>query len=35
MSHSEAYHHSDAGFYIGRTPQQAKRIRSVVRDVSS
>ena len=35
MSHSEAYYHSDAGFYIGQTPQQSKPIRSVVRDVSS
>ena len=35
MSHSEAYYHSDAGFYIGQTPQQAKPIRSVVRDVES
>src|SRR5919112_2330606 len=35
MSHSEAYYHSDAGFYIGQTPQQAKPIRSVVRDVKS
>ena len=33
MSHSEAYYHSDAGFYIGQTPQQTKPIRSVVRDV--
>jgi hypothetical protein len=35
MSHSESYYHSDAGFYIGQTPQQAKPIRSVVRDVES
>jgi len=35
MSHSESYYHSDAGFYIGQTPQQAKPIRSVVRDVTS
>lgn len=35
MSRSEAYYHSDAGFYIGQTPQQAKPIRSVVRDVES
>jgi hypothetical protein len=35
MSHSEAYYHSDAGFYIGQTPQQTKPIRSVVRDVKS
>ena len=35
MSHSEAYYHSDAGFYIGQTPQQAKPVRSVVRDVES
>ena len=35
MSHSEAYYHSDAGFYIGQTPQQTKPIRSVVRDVES
>ena len=35
MSHSEAYYHSDAGFYIGQTPQQDKPIRSVVRDVES
>ena len=35
MSHSESYYHSDAGFYIGQTPQQTKPIRSVVRDVTS
>jgi hypothetical protein len=35
MSHSEAYYHSDAGFYIGQTPQQTKPVRSVVRDVES
>ena len=35
MSHSEAYYVSDAGFYIGQTPQQTKPIRSIVRDVSS
>ena len=35
MSHSEAYYVSDAGFYIGQTPQQTKPIRSVVRDVES
>jgi hypothetical protein len=35
MSRSEAYYHSDAGFYIGQTPQQAKPVRSVVRDVES
>ena len=35
MSHSEAYYVSDAGFYIGQTPQQTKPIRSVVRDVKS
>jgi hypothetical protein len=35
MSHSESYYHSDAGFYIGQTPQQDKPIRSVVRDVTS
>ena len=35
MSHSEAYYHSDAGFYIGQTPQQDKPVRSVVRDVES
>jgi hypothetical protein len=35
MSHSEAHYFSDAGFYIGQTPQQTKPIRSVVRDVTS
>jgi len=35
MSHSEAHYVSDAGFYIGQTPQQTKPIRSVVRDVTS
>ena len=35
MSHSEAYYHNDAGFYIGQTPQQTKPIRSIVRDVNS
>ena len=31
MSHSEAYYHSDAGFYIGQTPQQAKPVRHWLR----
>jgi len=35
MSHSEAYYHSDAGFYIGQTPQQSNPIRSMVTDVKS
>jgi hypothetical protein len=35
MSHSESYYHSDAGFYIGQTPQQSNPIRSMVRDVTS
>jgi hypothetical protein len=35
MSHSESYYHSDAGFYIGQTPQQPNPIRSMVRDVKS
>jgi parallel beta helix pectate lyase-like protein len=35
MSHSESYYHSDAGFYIGQTPQQTNPIRSMVRDVKS
>jgi hypothetical protein len=35
MSHSEAHYVSDAGFYIGQTPQQTKPKRSIVRDVSS
>jgi hypothetical protein len=35
MSHSEAHYFSDAGFYIGQTPQQTKPIRSTVTDVTS
>ena len=35
MSHSKARYNSDAGFYIGQTPQQSNPIRSVVRDVES
>jgi hypothetical protein len=33
MRHSEAYYTSDAGFYIGQTPEQARPIRSIVRNV--
>jgi parallel beta-helix repeat protein len=33
MSDSEAYYVSDAGFYIGQTPQQSNPLRSMVRDV--
>ena len=33
MANSEAYYDNDAGFYIGQTPQQAKPIRSIVRNV--
>ncbi|MEA2312488.1 MAG: hypothetical protein QOE28_2456 [Solirubrobacteraceae bacterium] len=35
MSHSVAHYVSDAGFYIGQTPQQVKPKRSIVRDVDS
>ncbi len=35
MSRSEASEVSDAGFYIGQTPQQSNPIRSMVRDVES
>ena len=35
MRDSEAYYHSDAGFYIGQTPAQVKPIRSVVSNVES
>jgi hypothetical protein len=35
MSSSEAYYHSDAGFYIGQTPQQSNPVRSIVRNVRS
>jgi hypothetical protein len=35
MSDSEAYYHSDAGFYIGQTPQQSNPVRSIVRNVES
>ena len=35
MRDSEAYYHSDAGFYIGQTPAQDKPVRSVVRGVES
>ena len=30
MRDSEAYYHSDAGFYIGQTPAQVKPVRSIV-----
>ena len=35
MSRSKARYNSDAGFYIGQTPQQSNPIRSVVRGVES
>jgi hypothetical protein len=35
MRDSEAYYHSDAGFYIGQTPAQDKPVRSIVRNVKS
>ena len=35
MRDSEAYYHSDAGFYIGQTPAQDRPVRSIVRNVSS
>jgi hypothetical protein len=35
MRDSEAYYHSDAGFYIGQTPAQDKPVRSIVRNVES
>jgi hypothetical protein len=35
MSNSEAAWNSDAGFYIGQTPPQAKPVRSIVRNVKS
>jgi hypothetical protein len=35
MLNSSAFHHNDAGFYIGQTPPQSKPIRSIVRNVSS
>jgi Periplasmic copper-binding protein (NosD) len=35
MRDSEAYYHSDAGFYIGQTPAQVRPVRSIVRNVSS
>ena len=35
MSDSEAYYHSDAGFYIGQTPAQDRPVRSIVRNVQS
>jgi Right handed beta helix region len=35
MRDSEAYYTSDAGFYIGQTPPQARPIRSIVRNVDS
>jgi len=35
MSRSKARYHSDAGFYIGQTPQQSNPIRSVVKNVES
>jgi Right handed beta helix region len=33
MENSEAYYVNDGAFYIGQTPQQAKPIRSIVRNV--
>ena len=35
MRDSEAYYHSDAGFYIGQTPAQVKPVRSIVTNVES
>jgi hypothetical protein len=35
MRDSEAYYHSDAGFYIGQTPAQDRPVRSIVRNVES
>jgi hypothetical protein len=35
MTNSEAYYHTDAGFYIGQTPKQDKPKRTIVRNVSS
>jgi len=35
MRDSEAYYHSDAGFYIGQTPAQDTPTRSIVRNVES
>jgi hypothetical protein len=35
MRDSEAYYHSDAGFYIGQTPSQVKPVRSIVKNVES
>ena len=35
MTNSEAYYHTDAGFYIGQTPVQGKPKRSIVRNISS
>jgi hypothetical protein len=35
MTNSEAYYHTDAGFYIGQTPVQDKPKRSIVRNISS
>ncbi len=35
MRDSEAYSHSDAGFYIGQTPAQVKPVRSIVSNVDS
>ena len=35
MSNSEAFHHNDAGFYVGQTPKQAKPKRTFVKNVRS
>jgi hypothetical protein len=35
MLNSSAFHHNDAGFYIGQTPPQSKPVRSIVRNISS
>ncbi|MFM9164998.1 MAG: hypothetical protein ACKOQ0_06545 [Solirubrobacterales bacterium] len=35
MTNSQAYYHTDAGFYIGQTPKQDKPKRTIVRNVAS
>ena len=35
MRDSDAFYHSDAGFYIGQTPAQDRPIRSIVSNVDS
>jgi len=35
MTKSVAYYHSDAGFYVGQTPPQAKPVRTLIKNVEA